>query len=67
MVGYSIKLTIQHSLKWALDILAIPAMSAEVERVFSSASLTITDCRNQLGEEVIEAIVSKVMAAIWDH
>ena len=42
--------------KMALDILAIPAMSAEVERVFSSASLTITDCRNRLGEEVIEAI-----------
>lgn len=42
--------------KMALDILAIPAMSAEVERVFSSASLTITDRRNRLGEEVIEAI-----------
>ena len=51
-----------------LDILAIPAMSAEVEWVFSSASLTITDCRNRLGEEVIEAIeCQKSLAAIWDH
>ena len=40
----------------ALDILAIPAMSAEVERVFSSASLTITDRRNRLGDKVVEAI-----------
>ena len=40
----------------ALDILAVPAMSAEVERVFSSASLTITDRRNRLGGEVVEAI-----------
>lgn len=40
----------------ALDILAIPAMSAEVERVFSSASLNITNWRNRLGEEVVEAI-----------
>lgn len=40
----------------ALEILAVPAMSAEVERVFSSASLTITDRRNCLGEDTIEAI-----------
>ena len=31
-------------------------MSAEVERVFSSASLTITDRRNHFGEEIFEAI-----------
>jgi len=42
--------------KMALEILAIPAMSAEVERVFSSASLTVTDRRNRLGEDTIEAI-----------
>lgn len=40
----------------ALDILAVPAMLAEVERVFSSASLTIADPHNQLGGEVVEAI-----------
>jgi hypothetical protein len=39
----------------ALDILSIPAMSAEPERLFSSAKITITDRRNQLGIESIEA------------
>ena len=41
--------------KMALDILSIPAMSAEVERVFSSAKLLITDNRNRLKEDIIEA------------
>jgi hypothetical protein len=40
----------------ALDILSIPAMSAEPERLFSSAKITITDRRNRLGIESIEAI-----------
>jgi hypothetical protein len=40
----------------ALDILSIPAMSAEPERLFSSCKITITDRRNQLGIESIEAI-----------
>ena len=40
----------------ALDILLIPAMSAEPERLFSSAKITITDRRNRLGIESIEAI-----------
>ena len=40
----------------ALDIMAIPAMSAEVERVFSSSKLTITDRRNRLKEDIIEGI-----------
>ena len=35
---------------WALDILAIPAMSAECERVFSSTKKLITLERNRLSE-----------------
>jgi hAT family C-terminal dimerisation region len=38
----------------ALDLLSIPAMSAEVERVFSSAKLLITPQRNSLSDERIE-------------
>jgi hypothetical protein len=41
--------------RMALDILSIPAMSAEVERVFSSAKLLISDARNRLKEDIIEA------------
>jgi hypothetical protein len=40
----------------ALDILSIPVMSAEPERLFSGANITITDRRNRLGIESIEAI-----------
>jgi hAT family C-terminal dimerisation region len=39
----------------AFDILTIPAMSAETERVFSGAKLTISPTRNRLGEDIIEA------------
>jgi len=39
----------------ALNLLAIPAMSLEVERVFSSTGLMITDRRNRLKEDIIEA------------
>ena len=39
----------------ALNLLAIPAMSAEVERVFSSTGLMLTDRRNRLKEDIIEA------------
>jgi hypothetical protein len=42
----------------ALDILSIPAMSAEPERLFSGAKSTITDRRNRLGIKSIEAIES---------
>ncbi|KAL6406027.1 putative Transposase-like protein [Ilyonectria robusta] len=35
--------------KMAVDILSIPAMSAEPERLFSGAKITITDRRNRLG------------------
>ena len=41
--------------KLALDILSIPAMSADPERLFSSAKLTISDLRNRLGIDIIEA------------
>jgi hypothetical protein len=39
----------------ACDILSIPAMSAECERVFSSAKLMLPDTRNRLKEDIIEA------------
>jgi hypothetical protein len=42
--------------KMALDILSIPSMSAEPERLFSGAGITITDRRNRLGIESIQAI-----------
>lgn len=41
--------------RFALDMLAIPAMSAECERVFSSAKHLITDARNRLDPGIIEA------------
>ena len=40
----------------ALDLLSIPAMSAEPERLFSGAGVTITERRNRLGAESIEAL-----------
>jgi hypothetical protein len=39
----------------AFDILSIPGMSAEVERVFSSAKKLITEERNRLGSDSVEA------------
>jgi hypothetical protein len=50
---------------WALDTLAIPAMSAECERVFSSTKKLITPERNRLGEETIEA--SECLKNRWDR
>ena len=41
--------------RFALDMLAIPMMSAECERVFSSAKHLITDARNRLHPDTIEA------------
>jgi hypothetical protein len=38
------------------SVLSIPAMPAEPERLFSGAKITITDRRNRLGIESIEAI-----------
>ena len=40
----------------ALDLLGIPAVSAEIERVFSSSGLLIRDRRNCLKEDIIEAV-----------
>ena len=39
----------------AFDILLIPAMSAETERVFSDTKLTISPIRNRLSKDIIEA------------
>ena len=39
-----------------LNILSIPAMSDEPERLFSSARLVVTDRRNRLGIDLIEAL-----------
>ena len=44
--------------KMALDILSIPAMSASVERLFSSANITVSDRRNRLSPDTIEMIES---------
>lgn len=40
----------------AIDILSIPAMSAEPERLFSGAKITITDRRSRLGIDSVQAI-----------
>ena len=50
---------------YAFDTLAIPAMSAECERVFSSTKKLITPERNRLAEEIIEA--SECMKNWWDR
>lgn len=41
--------------KIAINILSMPAMSAEPERVFSDGSELITDKRNSLGDDTVEA------------
>jgi hypothetical protein len=41
--------------RMAIDFLSIPAMSATPERCFSASKETITDKRNKLGTEVIQA------------
>jgi len=50
---------------YAFDTLAIPAMSAECERVFSSAKKLITPERNRLAEDIIEA--SECLKNWWDR
>ena len=40
--------------KMTIDILSIPAMSAEPERLFSGAKITVTERRNRLGVDTIE-------------
>ena len=44
--------------RMALDILSIPAMSASIERLFSSANITVSDRRNRLTPDTIEIIES---------
>jgi hypothetical protein len=39
----------------ALDVLSIPAMSAAPERLFSSSNLTISDRRNRINIDTVEA------------
>jgi len=39
----------------ALNLLAIPAMGSEVGRAFRSTGLMVTDRRNRLKEDIIEA------------
>lgn len=38
----------------AFDVFTIPAMSSECERAFSKASCTISACRSNLSQEIIE-------------
>ena len=40
----------------AIDIYSIPAMSAELERVFSAAKRTVSDFRGGLQSETIEIL-----------
>jgi hypothetical protein len=42
--------------RMALNVLSVPAMSDEPERLFSSAGLTLTDRRNRAGIDLIEAL-----------
>jgi hAT family C-terminal dimerisation region len=42
--------------RMALDVLSIPAMSADPERLFSGAKITISDRRNRLGILTVEAL-----------
>ena len=41
----------------AFDLLSIPLMSAECERVFSAAKRFVTDERNKLREDILEAMI----------
>jgi hypothetical protein len=50
---------------WAFDILAVPAMSAECERIFSSAKKLVSPERNRLHEQIIEA--SECLKNWWDR
>jgi hypothetical protein len=42
--------------KMAMDMLSIPAMSASIERLFSSSNITVSDRRNRLKADTIEVI-----------
>jgi len=40
----------------ALTYLTLPAMSAEPERVFSGAKITLSDHRCRMGDDAVEAV-----------
>jgi hypothetical protein len=42
--------------RMALDLLSVPAMSADVEHLFSAAKITLTDRRNRMGMVLMEAL-----------
>jgi hypothetical protein len=50
---------------YAFDTLAIPAMSAECERVFSSTKKLLTPERSRLAPDIIEA--SECLKNWWDR
>ena len=39
----------------AFDVLSIPAMSSECERIFSSTKILLSDRRARMKEDIIEA------------
>ena len=41
--------------QWVFDTLSIPAMSAELERVFSQSKRTLTDARSRMAPATFEA------------
>ena len=47
--------TYPNLIQWAYDILSIPTMSAECERVFSGCNLLLEPCRNRLQDDIVEA------------
>ena len=49
----------------ALDLISIPAMSAELERVFSRSKLTVTPLRNRLSDTSIEIL--ELMSYWWTN
>jgi hAT family C-terminal dimerisation region len=52
-------------LQQAFDLLSIPAMSAEIERVFNSARRLITSDRNRLNDDTIE--YPEPLRYWWNH
>jgi hypothetical protein len=40
----------------ALDILSIPAMSTKPERLFSGVKISLTNRRNHMGDDLLQAL-----------
>lgn len=51
--------------QWAFDMLSVPAMSAECERVFSSAKNLIVASRNNLDDDLVEA--NECLRSWWNR